>query len=226
MATSDEDDGFNAFLAFLQSDTKDDGKIDKKPAQSNGVSSNDNVKKEQQQQQVDNVAEQPNNGKLEDIAQATSSTLKKDAKEEPPPAQAADEKEDEKGFLDFLSFVYDVPLEPEEPNEEKPKDNEQHTKDQLQSEENEAWEPIEPQSKSTADKPHSETEDIVTTSKNIMKEIIASDEDASRQKNKYMMMELSMLFSLAGEDESGGSKVGNIFSCLKSDATKGKIPLG
>jgi hypothetical protein len=213
MATSDEDDGFNAFLAFLQSDTKDIGEVEKEPAQSKAASSNDSAEKEKQQEV--HVAEQPNIEKIEDKTQSSSSSLQNDT---------TDDKADEKGFLDFLSFVYDVPLEPGERKEETPKGNGQ-TKDQLQNEENEAWVPIESHTKSTVGKPNSDTEDIVATSKKIMKEIIASDEDASRQKIRYMIMELGMLFSLAGADDSGGSKVANIFVCLKNDATKGKVPL-
>lgn len=205
MATSGDDDGFNAFLAFLQSDTKDIGEVEKEPAQSKAASSNDSAEKEKQQEV--HVAEQPNIEKIEDKAQSTSSSLQNDT---------TGDKADEKGFLDFLSFVYDVPLEPEEQKEDAPKSNRQQ--EQLQNEDSEAWVPIESHTKSN-------TEDIVATSKKIMKEIIASDEDATRQKNKYMIMELGMLFSLAGADDSGGSKVANIFICLKNDATKGKVPL-
>ena len=224
MATSEDDEGFSAFLAFLQSDTDPTaGKDDKNDEKPNNSSTDTGDKMEKDNQPEVEKEHQPE--KIERRAAPASTPPGNDnAKEQPPTKDNT--KGDDKGFLDFLSFVYDVPLEPEQAKKENPKDTQQQTKEQLQKEETEAWIPIDTHTKST-EKLESGDGNIVTTSKRIMKEIIENEEDPSRQKTKFILMELDMLFSLAGADaETGGANVANIFRYLKDDAAKSRISCG
>ena len=224
MATSEDDEGFSAFLAFLQSDTDPTaGKDDKNDEKPNNSSTDTGDKMETDNQPEVEKEQQPE--KVERRAAPASTPPGNDnAKEQPPTKDNT--KGDDKGFLDFLSFVYDVPLEPEQAKKENPKDTQQQTKEQLQKEETEAWIPIDTHTKST-EKLELGDGNIVTTSKRIMKEIIENEEDPSRQKTKFILMELDMLFSLAGADaETGGANVANIFRYLKDDAAKSRISSG
>lgn len=225
MATSEDDEGFSAFLAFLQSDTDPTaGKDDKNDEKPNNSSTDTGDKMEKDNQPEVEKEQQPEKVLERREAPASTPPGNDNAKEQPPTKDNT--KGDDKGFLDFLSFVYDVPLEPEQPKKENPKDTQQQTREQLQKEETDAWIPIDTHTKSS-EKQESGDGNIVTTSKRIMKEIIENEEDPSRQKTKFILMELDMLFSLAGADaETGGAKVANIFRYLKDDAAKSRVPSG
>lgn len=220
MAADDDESGFNDFLAFLQCDTTPAKSSDEEKAK----------QKQQSNKEVKPETVQPNADQSEINAVEVLSLTPQQSKQEDT-TQSKDEKaDDDKGFMNFLSFIYDVPLEPEEEEakEETSGVAQEQTKAQLpQEEEHEAWLPIETTQNSSAQaQKHNGDLDIVTTSKKIMKEIIANDEDATKQKNKFVSMELAMLFSLAGSDGMGGADVGTIFRCLKDDATKRRLVVG
>jgi hypothetical protein len=227
MAADDDESGFNDFLAFLQCDTTPAKSSDEEKAKQPQTSS----QKQQSNKEVKPETVQPK-GDQSKINAVEELPLTPPQSKQEDTTQSKDEKaDDENGFLNFLSFIYDAPLEPEEEEakEETSGVAQEQTKAQLpQEEEHEAWLPIETTQNSSAQaQNHNNCDlDIVKTSKNMMKEIIANDEDATKQKNKFVTMELAMLFSLAGSDDMGGADVGTIFRCLKDDAAKRRLVVG
>lgn len=208
--TKDADDGYGAFLDFLQSCGSASTKDLKKDELATEQSGNDKALQSKRK------PTQKKSHSKEDKTQPQT----KNKSENEPTGTEKDDAGDAGGFLEFLSFVYDVPLGREEPKEEEVRDT-ALKETGLEKEDEEAWVPIATQP-SENEQPKEET--IVAASKRIMKEIVANEEDAIRQKNKFVLMELEMLFSLAGDDkDTGGANVARIFGCLKDDSTKDKL---
>ena len=206
--TENADDSYEAFLDILQSCGSaftTDLKNDKQGTKQNGEALQSKKKPALEKSSPDE-----DNVQLEAKNKSTSE----------PTRSEKDDGDDGGGFLEFLSFVYDVPLEREEPNDEDIQ-NEVFQGTELQKENERARTSIVTES-SANEQPQEET--VIVTSKKIMQEIMANEEDADRQKNKFILMELGMLFSLAGVDEhTGGACVMNIFGCLKNDFAKKQL---